>query len=197
PAVMNSLVSATGWKNAWLYLAFVLGIGMTSIAFLIYRKNPESCGLHVDGIIPAKKEENEDAESLQDEIAGVTLNEALHTVSFWLLIAGLAVHAAIFTGFTFHIEAIGLQAGMSVRSAVAVFIPISFVTMPLSFLGSWASRKIHPVYYIYAHAGSQILAFISIFFLATPAGYIGTIIGIGISGGLMGPVMSAIIPLLY
>ena len=193
PAVMSALVSAHGWKNAWLILAAILGVGMSNIALLIYRKNPESCGLHVDGIKPVQNNE----ESLNNEIDGVDINQARKTIVFWLVSLGLAIYATIITGFTFHIAAIGEQAGISTSKAVAIFIPVSFITIPLSFIASWVSNKV-PVYlYVITLTFGETLAFCSIFFLSNHIGYFGTIIGLGIAGGLMGPIMATIVPKIF
>ena len=193
PAVMSALVSANGWKNAWLILAGVLGLGMSTIALLVYRKNPESCGLYVDGLEPVQNEQA----SISNEITGIDLSQARKTSLFWFIGIGLAIYGAIITGFTFHIEAIGAQAGISLEKAISLFIPVSFITIPISFIGSWVSNKV-PVYlYVLSLALGEIIAFGSIFFLNNPLGYFGAIVGMGISGGLMGPMLSTVIPNLY
>jgi MFS family permease len=110
---------------------------------------------------------------------------------------GLAIYSTIITGFTFHIVAIGEQVGISTAKAIAIFIPVSFIAIPISFIGSWISNKVPAYFYIIALALGEIIGFSSIFFLYTTPGYIGTIIGMGISSGLMGPILSTIIPKLF
>ena len=193
PAVMSALVSANGWKNAWLLLAGVLGLGMSTIALIVYRKDPESSGVHIDGIRPADNEQ----EIINNEVTGVDLIQAKKTLVFWLVGIGLAIYGAIITGFTFHIEAIGKQAEISLDKAIAIFIPVSFIAIPLSFIGSWVSNKVSAFFYILFLALGEIIAFSSIYFLNTNAGYTGAIIGMGIAGGLMGPILSTIIPKLF
>ncbi|HSG45972.1 MAG TPA: MFS transporter [Anaerolineales bacterium] len=193
PAVMSALVLANGWRNAWLILSGVLGIGMSSIAILIYRDDPESSGLYVDGIKP----EQDQQERVNKELVGVDLTQARKTLIFWLLGFGLAIFAAINTGFTFHIAAIGEQAGISLDRALAIFIPISFITIPVSFIGSWVSDKTPNYLYILFLALGEVIAFGTVYFLNTFAGYLGAIIGLGISGGLMGPIISNIFPKLF
>ena len=193
PAVMSALVSANGWRNAWLILAGILGIGMSTIALVIYRNDPESNGLYVDGIKP---ENNNQAETTKD-ITGIDLTQARKNLIFWLIGIGLAIIAVISTGFTFHIEAIGGQAGISLDKAIAIFIPISFVAIPVSFIGSWISNKVPNYLYIFFLALGEIIASGSIFFLNTDLGYLGAIVGLGLSGGLMGPMISTIIPKLF
>ena len=46
-------------------------------------------------------------------------------------------------------------------------------------------------------AFSQCVAFIAIYFLNTPTGYVFTIIGLGFSSGLMGTIQTAVVPKVF
>lgn len=193
PTIMNALVSAKGWKNAWLILSAITGVGMSSIAFLIYRKNPESCGLHVDGLEPVKNSQK----YIEEEITGMSVKDARKTIVFWLISIGLTIYSAIITGFTFHIEAIGNQLGMPTAKALAIFIPVSFIAIPVSFIGSWVSNKLPVYFYLLCVSLGELTGFISIFYLNATVGYTGAIIGLGFAGGLLGPILSTIVPKLF
>ena len=194
PVVLNKLVAGMGWKGAWIFLAVIVGGVMSFIAWLFYRDTPESCGLHLENEAPQK---NENGETLVAEITGMTRGAAIRTLDFWLLSMCTALYGLVMTGFTFHIEAVGAEAGIPVIKAVSIFLPITLITTPLSFFASWMSHHIRAKFYILCMCAGEIIAFISIFFLDTPWGYAGSIIGLGIAGGLMGPIITTVVPKVF
>ena len=194
PVVLNRLVAGMGWKGAWIFLAVIVGGGMSIAAWLFFRDTPESCGLHLENRAPVM---NEKGETLEAEITGMTRGAAIRTLDFWLLTMCTAMYGMVMTGFTFHIEAVGTEAGIPVMKAVSIFLPVTLITTPLSFLASWMSYHIRAQIYVLCMCVGEIIAFLSIFFLGTPWGYIGSIVGLGIAGGLMGPIITTVVPKIF
>ena len=194
PVVMNRLVAGMGWKGAWIFLAAFVGGGMTSISWLFYRDTPEACGLHLENRAPANKD---NGSTLDTELTGMTRKAALKTLNFWLLSLCTAIYGLVMTGFTFHIEAVGHEAGIPVIRAVSIFLPITFITTPLSFFASWMSSHFKPKLYVIFMCVGEIIAFVSIFFMRTSFGYVGIIVGMGIAGGLMGPIITTVVPRVF
>ncbi len=184
PAVLNSIVNAAGWKNAWMLLAITVGLGMTLLALLFYRDSPEACGIHVEG--------SSDSKPLV--VDGTPLKEALRTRAFWVIAAAVSIHSFVFTGITFHIQALGIQSGLSIEKTVSIFLPISFISIPLSFLGSWLSDRIKIKYIVFFMLAGQVIGFISLFFFNTHAGFIMTIAGLGLGSSMFGPVNATAMP---
>jgi sugar phosphate permease len=197
PAVMAAVVGALAWNGAWKLLAAIVGIGMTILAFLFFRDTPESCQLPVDGV-DVETATHEQRERIRTgALYGLTRHQALRTRSFWALVISLATQSLVNTGLTFHIQEIGEQAGLPLAQAVAIFIPVSFIAVPLSFLAALMTERVHAKYYVYLFSSSQLLAYISVGFLSTTVGYMLTILGLGISGGLMGPMQTAVMPKVF
>jgi len=194
PAVMAALVAAMGWSGAWLVLASIVGFGMTATAYIFYRDTPESCGLLVDGGV-ALHHAHESMRS--SALSGLSRGEAVSTKALWAIVLVLATSALGMTGITFHIQAIGMQSGMSIEQAVAIFIPISFIAIPTSFLSAMLTERIKANYLVAFMAASQLLGFLSIYFLDTSAGYLLTILGLGLASGLMGTMQSAVVPKVF
>jgi len=49
PKPVGAMVAKFGWSNTYLILALIVGVGMSLLAFIFFRDNPEQCGLHTDG----------------------------------------------------------------------------------------------------------------------------------------------------
>lgn len=209
PAIMAAFVTMLAWNGAWRVMSLVIGVGMGLIAWIFYRNTPEECWLVVDGadlrITPVlteselrnKRENTYENGSREKGVYGLTRGQAIRTRSFWAIVLVLSTNALVITGLTFHIQAIGMQAGLSLTKAVAMFIPVSFIVVPVSFLSAMLSDRIHARWFVYLMAGSQCISYTAIYFLNTSIGYVVSIIFLGISGGLMGPTQTAIIPKIF
>jgi MFS transporter, OFA family, oxalate/formate antiporter len=194
PAVMNLLVSSKGWRGAWFFTAGILTV-MACLVWLFYRNTPESCGLQIDG--KGERYDRKTQEIILENISGFSLNEALRMLPFWVIVMVLSINAMVNTGVTFHINEIGMQAGIGPQRAAAIFIPVSLITIPLSISAALFSNRIPPFVYVTVMAFGEILAFISLSFLDTTVGYVCAIIGMGMSTGLMGPIISTVIPKIF
>ena len=194
PAVLASVVLHLSWNGAWRLLSFFTGIGMSLLAWIFYRNTPESCGLYVDG--------DEGSEELNDSLSvnvvtGVTRRRAMHSRSFWSITILLSSASLSLTGLTFHIQAIGIQAGLTVARAVAIFIPVSFIAVPVSFVSAFLTEKIRVSFFVILMASGQLVAYFAIYFLNTWIGYILTIVSLGIANGLFGTVYTAVVPKIF
>ncbi|MGB3613463.1 MAG: MFS transporter, partial [Elainellaceae cyanobacterium] len=146
PLLLSFFIDGFGWRGAWLSLAVLVGVGMSLVGWLLYRDNPEECGLVMDGAMsgpfatppPAPKQANADASpalAAVDSAAAVvatpspprdfTRAEALRTLAFWAVTFALASQALTVTGITFHIVDIGAAAGLPQKQTVALFLPIA------------------------------------------------------------------------
>ena len=76
PPVAQLLVTAVGWRSAYVIFAGAVLAILTSVA-AIMRRDPESMGLHPDGERPAPRELTEPGEW--------PLSRAVRTPTFWLL----------------------------------------------------------------------------------------------------------------
>ncbi len=187
PTVMNALVSSFTWQGAWRYSAFFIGPVVGILGFIFYRRDPESCGLSVDGgkiSIDAKPK----------KITGKTLKEARRTISFWTVNLVLATHAMIFTSVAFHITALAEDYQINNDKALSIFIFMTMISIPLGFIASNLSRLIKMKYLIIFMAIGQIIAFTSFPFINHPLGYVIVIIGWGIAGGLFGSLFALSLP---
>jgi MFS transporter, OFA family, oxalate/formate antiporter len=75
PPVAHWLVSALGWRHAYLVFGAAIFVALTGVA-CVMRRDPESLGLHPDGIA---------APSSVGSLGGWTVREAVRIREFWML----------------------------------------------------------------------------------------------------------------
>lgn len=190
PLTFDSLIVETSWRYAWIIMAAFIGIGFSLFAFFLFRDNPEDNGLVPDG----KKHRHREHHVTISPFKEFTLKEARRTLSFWLYAIPLAMHSLYVTGFTFHLVSIFDAVDMDREKALAIFIPISFLSVGLSFFGGWISDRIKLKYLLYLVLIGEFIALVSLANLNDGVFYYGFILGHGIVNGLFNVLMSVTWP---
>ena len=55
PKVFDVMIESWGWREAWQIMALILAPGFCLVAWLMYRDNPDECGLSADGGLPGQQ----------------------------------------------------------------------------------------------------------------------------------------------
>ncbi len=141
PAVLNYIVERFGWSMSYILLGIITGVGMTVIGWLIFRDNPEQCGLVMDG-----RDDQQwlwrMAERIPETVKEFTRREALGTLAFWSFSTALAWQALFMTAVTFHITSMGKGAGLDRDQSYAVFPVIGFISLFVTLGGGWLSDRV-------------------------------------------------------
>lgn len=193
PLTFDGLIQETSWRNAWIIAAGVIGVLFIIFAFVLFRDNPEDVGLEPDG----KKHKHREHDVTIRPFKQFTLKEARITLPFWLYAIPLAMYSLYITGFSFHLISIFDDADMSREKALAVFIPISFISVGISFTGGWISDRIKLKYLLYFFLTGELIALISLGNLNDSVFYYGFIIGHAMANGLYNVIMSVTWPRFY
>ncbi len=193
PLTFDGLIVETSWRHAWIIMAVFIGIGFSFFAFLLFRDNPEDNGLVPDGERIRHHEQQVKIRPFKE----FTLKEARRTLSFWLYAIPLAMYALYITGFTFHLVSIFEAVDMDREKALSIFIPISFLSVGLSFFGGWISDRIKLKYLLYLVLSGELIALVSLANLNSGFFYYGFILGHGIVNGLFNVLMSVTWPRFY
>ncbi len=140
PAVLNALVARTGWRGAWLLLAVLIGPCFTALALLLFRDNPEECGLKPDGPLANR---SLGARHMPDhERRQYTLADARRTYSFWIFAIGLALFGLHITAMSFHAASIFEEAGMDRSAGYLIFLYAAVVSVALRPLVGWLCDRV-------------------------------------------------------
>jgi len=129
PAGFYMLINTIGWRQAYLAMGAALAVGLLPLLWFVYRQSPSDVGQWPDGRAP-----DEDDPSLADPsmsagsahgISGyansLSLDEAIRTRSYWILLAATGAWALIGTGLVFHMQAVFTSRGLD--EALAAWAP--------------------------------------------------------------------------
>lgn len=192
PLVIDSIIQANGWQNAWRILAASLLVVLVMIV-LFYKDNPEKYGLQLDG----GSQKATDKKQHQVSEINFTLSETIRTRSFWMYSLILSFQAFFVTGFTFNIVSIFAEAGYERQDAISIFLPITIVSTAVSFIGNVISDWIKLKVLLYIMISGALMATIGLMTLRFEAGYYMIMVGFGITGGLFAVFMSVVWPRYY
>jgi MFS family permease len=193
PLTFDMLIQSTSWRNAWLLMALSIGVFFILFVFLFFRDNPEDLGLVADG----KKHANKEGDVIIKPFKQFSLKEARAGFTFWLFAISLSIYTLYITGFTFHLVSLFGEAGISREKALAIFIPVSFISVSFALIGGWISDKIKLQYLLYLMLFGEILALFTLANIDEGIYYYGFIIGNGIVSGVYNVLMAVTWPRFY
>jgi MFS family permease len=194
PPILQAMIELTNWRVAWLGLAAAAGLGMTTLAWLFYRDNPEECGLTMDGRPVSGGGADDDERSEIVEEPSYTRANALRTAGFWSVTIALSINAMVYTGITFHIVDLGNDAGIGGPAAVRLFLPIAAVSTVLGLASGWAADRMPIRALLLVFLAAQSLGFVAAGSLGDPVFVPLMILGWGVSSGLFGTILSVALP---
>ncbi len=176
PRVLDAWIGRGGWSMAYVEIAVVEIVGVTALAWLLFREDPESSGLVVDGGVTGSAQ-------AADPEPSVTREEALLTRAFWVLTLAVAWHGLVLTGVTMHIVDLGREQGLDRVAAVAIFVPMAVVSTSVGALAGWladrvAIRRLLQTFLVAIAVGYPAMAF-----LDNAVGYGVATVALGVAGG--------------
>ncbi len=182
PQVLSQIINRYEWRGAWVLMAFMVGILFTIFVLIVFRDNPENCGLRPDGRMKIRKGRKRPP-SLPDK--DFTLKEARLTISFWAFTLALALSALYITGLTFHVVSIFEINGMTAEKALGIFVPTSIVAVMVQFVFSYLSDFVKLKYLLMLFLTGMLVSSLGMYLLAVEsAAYYIMIAGNGILWGM-------------
>jgi len=179
PVLFDMLINTWGWQAAWQILGISIAIGLSLIALILYRDNPEECGLEADGGLRLS--------ATRQRATGPdhTAAEARATLSFWLILIPMMVSSIYGTAMPFHVVSIFAEAGLDRNMAIGIFLPAAVVAVICNFVGGWLSDRTSLRWHLALFQLGIILSNVGVLHLHLPWGPYGIIVGSGLMGGMM------------
>lgn len=132
PPLGQYLVAEIGWRQAWVVLGLLTWIIMLPPIILLAQDKPEDVGLLPDGAKPETDADKTDQS--KKELTGLTLSEALRTLSFYIVSLGWFAIAMLVTTLHFYQVKVMASQGVDTETAARVFTVSALAmvaTMPL------------------------------------------------------------------
>lgn len=186
PLLFSLWIEHSGWQGAWREMALVVAVLVGTLILLLFRNDPESCGLEMDG----GAEDEDDAKPTEER--SYTRGEAIRTPAFWSITAALTAQSLIVTAITFHITDIGAAVGLDHSETVELFLPVAVVSTGVGLLGGWLGDRLPVKALLVAMMVGQATAIFCIPRLDVL--YWPAIAGMGLSGGLFSPIATIAYP---
>ena len=197
PWPLQELINLGDWRSAYFALALAVGLGMTLVAWIFYRDNPEECGLRMDGAPTEDSTIDNGVGAPLPADPATTRAEALRTSIFWAVSISLAMQSMVFTGITFHIIDLGREAGIGGERAVALFLPIAAMSTVVGLLSGWAADRVEVRSLVLVFLVAQTLGFVGAGRLGEPLFAALMVAGSGASNGLFGTIAAVAVPNLF
>ncbi len=195
PVLLNEFILLYDWRGAWLLLA-VITLGMAVFGWLLFRDNPEECGLWMDGAATNPEEEHDPTNKfvIHKEF---TLEEARRTFSFWVFNLGLSAFSMITTAITFHVVSIGEESGIGREAALSIFWPMAVIGVVMNLVFLVLSDHVKLKYFLAFFILWMGLGTYGILSFDDPVGYWLVITGYGICSGIFSPMVVVLWPKFY
>jgi MFS family permease len=184
PPINAWLVSQWGWSFSWKVWGILLLVIYVPLAYLLIRNKPENIGEHPDGIqMEWKKENNRSGSITPVEEVNWTVQEAIKTRAYWLLLLCVGIPALVNTGLTFHLISIFKTNGISPGIAALVLSLMALIGFPVTLIAGPLLDRVK-VQYVLAGIFAGEIIFILVL-LAADHTAIAIAFGVlwGISGG--------------
>lgn len=144
PLIGNYLIPNLGWRNAYLVMAFLLLVITLPLLFFVVKNHPRQNGLHPYGQEVA--EVPDDYSSKTKGITGLSLKEAMGTLTFWIIVPTSAVYGMSATAAMQNQVSILTEQGFTATSAVAAIGAIGLFSAVGKFLFGYLCDRIGPKY---------------------------------------------------
>jgi len=203
PALLLALIDIDGFRTAWRIMAVVLVVVIGSIIVAFYRVSPEAAGIEIDGRGRTAIPDDDDHHAANRSVPVVgtdqdaTRAEALRDVRFWALTIPVAALASTSTAITFHIVDLGSELGLTDDEIVRIFVPIAFVSVPVTLSMGWLIDRVTPLVIAAAMAVAQLVMYPMVGLLDTRWGAVVAVVTWGASQGCFSALTSAAIPKVF
>ncbi|CAM4089157.1 MFS transporter [Mesobacillus thioparans] len=185
PPLNAWLVSTWGWSFSWRFWGILLLVVFVPLAFFLIRNKPEDIGEYPDGIKPNWTNDPADPNisSMPLEEVNWTVQEAVKTRAYWLLLFCVGIPALVNTGLTFHLISIFKTNGISPGIAALVLSLMALIGFPVTLIAGPLLDRVK-VQYVLAGIFAGEIIFILVL-LAADQTTVAIAFGVlwGISGG--------------
>ncbi len=185
-----------GWRQAWIGMGLFMLVVGTLFCWLVFRDNPEECGLEMDGGAtdkPAKKVDSSEFTVYRE----FTPNEAARTLPFWLFSGTFCLNGFIGTALGFHAQSMAPEFGLTPEELYALFAKTVFINIPVSFGIGWMTSRFRLKYCYLLTMVAMIVSLVGYLNFPTGWGIALFLVGTGVTWGSFGTLLTVTWPRYY
>jgi OFA family oxalate/formate antiporter-like MFS transporter len=205
PALFLALIDLDGFRTAWRIMAVALVVVISSVVVVFYRASPEAAGIEIDSTGRTSMPEDPGSDDRQVTLVvpvvgtdqDATRAQALRDVRFWALTIPVAALASTSTAITFHIVDLGAEMSLTEDEIIRIFVPIAFVSVPVTLFTGWLIDRVTPLLIAAAMAIAQLVMYPMVALLDTGWAFVAAIVAWGASQGCFSALTSAAIPKVF
>jgi len=193
PPINTWMIQNFSWQTGWRVWSVVMWVLVAPTIYFFIRTRPEDVGLSPDN----------EARVLIDGGVGVveevswTLNEAIRTRAFWMILYTVIIPSAIITGCVFHQISILGQAGLTPEKVALISSVTSLIRLPLVLVAGQLADRVQLRYLLATSQAVLFIMLVSLNFANSVPLVIVYGIFMGVQMALQGIVMGVIWPDYY
>lgn len=139
--LLSFIILNYGWRSGAIFAgAMVLAIAIP--AALPMKRSPEAMGLQPDGRLPRRVKPvglNPVGQPFRE--VNFTVREALRTIHFWLLMAGLSLRLLVTVAMNTHFVPILVWKGMDEAASAYLVSLFAFISIPMALALGWMGDR--------------------------------------------------------
>ena len=197
PALLLALIDIDGFRTAWRIVAAGLVLIMATLIATLYRVSPEASGMIIDGGIAPPTTNKSSTPPVIGTDMDATRSQALRDLRFWAVTLPVTAMSSTATAITFHIIDLGAEQGLDEDSIVRIFVPIAFVSVPVTLFTGWLIDRTSPLVVAMAMGAAQVMMYLSFAHLNVTALLVLAIVGWGLAQGCFSSLTSAALPRIF
>jgi MFS family permease len=183
PPVALWLVSALGWRRAYLVFGAAIFLALTGVA-CVMRRDPESLGLHPDGAAPAAP---------AGAFGGWTVREAVRLREFWMLFSVFGLSwTAIFIPLV-HLVPLARDLGIEPLRAAILVSALGIAAVAGRLVMGWLSDRVGRRPILAVALAAQAVSFLALGRAATLPALAGATLLFGFSYGTVSVIFPAMV----
>jgi sugar phosphate permease len=186
PPLVAGIDDAYGWRGGWVVMG-ALAFLFATLPALLLRRQPEDVGLLPDG---GRAPPVSTAVTAPADDGSFTLQQAMRTSTFWLLMAGVSIGALSNNGVPANITSMFVDRGLAFETAAAGLVAYGLASTLAKLGWGWLANRLPIRTALLLLSGYGLLAMPSIFLL--PAGMAQAPL---VYGFLVGSFVGAYVPL--
>ena len=128
---VGQAVLKVGWRQAWSWVGWFLVLGLTPLAALAVRDNPEDSGLRLDG----------DIEEQSTVLYDLTVWDALRSPAFWTFALSSSIFGLVYSGIALFNQSILEQRGFDATTYHTVLAISTMLGLIANFAGGWLASR--------------------------------------------------------